>query len=33
MEKLPEPTGLEPLKSEVVRRWGTIDLLDMLKEG
>lgn len=33
LEKLKEPSGLEALKAEVVRRWGTIDLLDMLKEA
>ena len=30
--KLPEPTSLEALKREVVRRWGVVDLLDALKE-
>jgi hypothetical protein len=29
--KLPEPTNLAALKAEVQRRWGTIDLLDILK--
>jgi hypothetical protein len=32
-EKLAEPTGLETLKAEVAQRWGTIDLLDILKEA
>jgi TnpA family transposase len=31
LEKLPEPTNLTALKNEVARRWGTIDLLDVLK--
>lgn len=31
LEKLPEPQNLAALKAEVSRRWGTIDLLDMLK--
>lgn len=31
LEKLPEPQNLAALKAEVARRWGTIDLLDMLK--
>lgn len=31
LEKLPEPTNLAALKAEVQRRWGTIDLLDILK--
>lgn len=30
---LPEPTGLEALKAEVMTRYGTIDLLDILKEA
>src|SRR5262249_16030784 len=29
--KLPEPANLAALKAEVARRWGTIDLLDILK--
>jgi TnpA family transposase len=29
---LDEPTNLQALKDEVRRRWGTIDLLDVLKE-
>jgi TnpA family transposase len=33
IDKLPEPAGLEGLKAEVSLRWGTIDLLDMLKEA
>ena len=32
LEPLPEPTSLRALKGEVQRRWGTIDLLDVLKE-
>jgi TnpA family transposase len=32
LEKLPEPTNIEALKAEVQRRWGTIDLLDILKD-
>jgi TnpA family transposase len=31
LEKLPEPKNLAALKAEVQRRWGTIDLLDILK--
>jgi hypothetical protein len=31
LEKLPEPTNLGAIKAEVQRRWGTIDLLDILK--
>jgi TnpA family transposase len=31
LDKLPEPTNLGALKAEVQRRWGTIDLLDILK--
>ncbi|WP_327129513.1 Tn3 family transposase [Streptomyces sp. NBC_01727] len=31
LEKLDEPTGLQALKDEVVRRWGVLDLLDVLK--
>jgi hypothetical protein len=30
--KLPEAPGLQALKREIVRRWGVIDLLDVLKE-
>ncbi|MDQ3429488.1 MAG: DUF4158 domain-containing protein [Actinomycetota bacterium] len=33
IEKLPEPRNLGALKAEVERRWGTIDLLDVLKEA
>jgi hypothetical protein len=33
IDKLPEPAGLEGLKAEVSLRWGTIDLLDLLKEA
>lgn len=33
LEKLPEPENLGALKAEVERRWGTIDLLDVLKEA
>jgi hypothetical protein len=31
LDKLPEPVNLAALKDEVRRRWGTIDLLDILK--
>lgn len=31
--KLEEPTHLDGVKAEVERRWGTIDLLDVLKEA
>jgi TnpA family transposase len=33
LEALAEPAGLSDLKDEVVRRWGTLDLLDVLKEA
>ncbi|TYB62046.1 Tn3 family transposase [Microbispora tritici] len=33
LEPLAEPTGLQALKEEVVRRWGVLDLLDMLKNA
>ena len=33
LETLPEPTGLEALKAELVGRYGTIDLLDILKDA
>jgi hypothetical protein len=33
LEKLPEPKNLAALKAEVQRRWGTIDLLDILKDA
>ncbi len=32
LDKLPEPRNLGTLKAEVQRRWGTIDLLDILKD-
>ena len=32
LDKLPEPRNLGALKAEVERRWGTIDLLDILKD-
>jgi TnpA family transposase len=32
LDKLPEPKNLIRLKAEVQRRWGTIDLLDILKD-
>jgi TnpA family transposase len=32
LDKLPEPRNLGALKTEVERRWGTIDLLDILKD-
>ncbi len=32
-DKQPEPPTLQALKDEVERRWGTIDLLDMLKDA
>jgi hypothetical protein len=32
-ERQPEPPTLQPLKEEVERRWGTIDLLDILKDA
>ena len=32
LDKLPEPKNLPALKAEVQRRWGTIDLLDILKD-
>lgn len=32
LEPLPEPQNLGALKGEVQRRWGTIDLLDILKD-
>ncbi|MFF9570430.1 Tn3 family transposase [Streptomyces sp. NPDC014685] len=31
--KLEEPTGLQALKEEVIRRWGVLDLLDVLKNA
>jgi Tn3 transposase DDE domain len=33
MDPLPAPVRLEQLKAEVQRRWGTIDLLDVLKDS
>lgn len=33
MQAQPEPTTLAALKQEVLRRWGTIDLLDVLKHA
>lgn len=33
IDKLPDPPNLEALKDEVEKRWGTIDLLDVLKEA
>ncbi len=33
LEKLPEPKNLTALKAEVQRRWGTLDLLDILKDA
>ncbi|MFE1327044.1 Tn3 family transposase [Streptomyces sp. NPDC058735] len=33
LDKLDEPTGLTALKEEVVRRWGVLDLLDVLKNA
>jgi hypothetical protein len=33
MDKQPEPPTLQALKDEVERRWGTIDLLDLLKDA
>ncbi|MFJ1930471.1 MULTISPECIES: Tn3 family transposase [unclassified Streptomyces] len=32
-EPLDEPTGLQALKEEVIRRWGVLDLLDVLKNA
>lgn len=32
-DPLPEPVGLDAVKDEVLARWGTIDLLDVLKEA
>jgi TnpA family transposase len=32
LAKLPEPANLGALKEQVERRWGTLDLLDVLKE-
>ncbi|MFE7245344.1 Tn3 family transposase [Streptomyces sp. NPDC057580] len=33
LEKQDEPTGLQTLKDEVIRRWGVLDLLDVLKNA
>lgn len=33
LDKLPEPENLTALKNEIVTRWGTVTLLDMLKEA
>ena len=33
MDALPEPVRLELIKAEVQRRWGTLDLLDVLKDS
>ncbi|MET8509792.1 Tn3 family transposase [Streptomyces sp. NPDC004787] len=33
LEPLAEPTGLQALKDEVTRRWGVLDLLDVLKNA
>ncbi|NVK79391.1 Tn3 family transposase [Streptomyces morookaense] len=33
LEPLAEPTGLAALKEEVARRWGVLDLLDVLKNA
>lgn len=33
LEELEEPSHLDEIKAEVERRWGTIDLLDVLKEA
>ena len=33
MKKLPEPANLDALKKEVEQRWGTLALLDILKEA
>lgn len=33
LEAQPEPTGLDRLKGEVIRRWGSLDLLGMLAEA
>ncbi|MFI5690006.1 transposase [Streptomyces sp. NPDC051636] len=32
-EPLVEPTGLQALKEEVIRRWGVLDLLEVLKNA
>lgn len=33
LEALPEPENLGRIKQEVIRRWGTLDLLDVLKDS
>lgn len=33
LKPLPEPRNLQALKDEVLRRWGTLDLLDVLKDS
>jgi TnpA family transposase len=33
LDKLPEPKNLAAVKAEIARRWGTIDLLDILKNA
>ncbi|MGW9307001.1 Tn3 family transposase [Saccharomonospora azurea] len=33
LERLPEPQRLQTIKDEVSRRWGTLDLLDVLKDS
>lgn len=33
LDALPEPAMLDALKAEVARRWGTLDLLNVLKES
>jgi hypothetical protein len=33
LDKLPEPKNLAGVKAEIARRWGTIDLLDILKNA
>jgi TnpA family transposase len=33
LEALPEPANLQRVKDEVIRRWGTLDLLDVLKDS
>lgn len=33
LDALPEPANLQKVKDEVIRRWGTLDLLDVLKDA
>lgn len=33
LDAVPEPKNLRRIKAEVTRRWGVVDLLDILKEG